>query len=51
MVEMTYKIAIYGKEIKTEEYEDLQELINQVHFLLEHKLGKGKISGLFVGVK
>lgn len=48
---MTYKITIYGKEIKSEEFEDLQELINEVHFLLEHKLGKGKISAVHIGVK
>jgi len=48
---MTYKITIYGREIKTEEYENLQELINDVHYLLEYKLGRGKISAIHIGVK
>jgi len=48
---MTYKITIYGKRIETEEYEDLQELINEVHFLLERKLGRGKINAIHVSVE
>jgi len=48
---MTYKITIYGKKIKTEEFEDIQELINEVHYLLEYKLKKGKITGFHVSVK
>ena len=48
---MTYKIVVYGREIETEEYEDLQELITQVHYLLEHKLAKGKVSSIYVSVK
>ena len=51
MDEMTYKVVIYGKKMETEDFEDLQELINEVHYLLECKLGKEKISGIYVGVK
>lgn len=47
---MKYKIVTYGREIKTEEFEDLQSLINEVHFLLEYKLAKGKISAVHVSV-
>jgi len=47
---MTYKITIYGKKIETEEYSDLQELINEMHYLLEHKLGKERVTGIYVGV-
>lgn len=47
---MTYKITTYGKKIKTEEFEDLQELINEVHYLLEYKLGKGRVTAIHVSV-
>jgi len=47
---VTYKVIIYGRHIETEEFEDLQELITEVHYLLEHKLGKGRITGFHVSV-
>lgn len=47
---MTYKVIIYGRHIETEEFENLEELITEVHYLLDYKLAKGKITSLFVSV-
>lgn len=49
-MEMTYKVTIYGKKIETEEFEDIQDLINEVHYLLEYKLKREKITGFHVSV-
>lgn len=46
-----FKVVTYGEKIVSEEFEDLQELITEVHYLLEHKLGKGKINAIHVSVK
>ena len=46
---MTYKIVIYGKNIETLEFKDLESLVTEVHYLLEYRLSRGRISGLYIG--
>lgn len=41
---------IYGKKIETEEFEGLEELINEVHYLLQYRLGKERVSAIHVSV-
>ena len=46
-----YKVSVYrASGVETEEFSDVYEALDYIHYVVEYEMAKGKCVGLYVGL-
>jgi len=47
-----YYVTVYKKDgIYAREFDNVYSLIDEVHYILEYEMAKGKCAGMYIGLK